>query len=167
MPFLMVDLDNPRDCRRAMEHLQNAIGGPGPHRPGPGEQGPKHRGGPARHRPGGRGGCRPGPDEVEPTAESELPLRKKLNRISRRGIWTHLVRIALEVNEPMSLPELDQFLDLAKNKMRSLKAIMGKLERRWGLEFLITDPDGSVDDAGNPRYIMPAPLRRQIRQMSK
>jgi len=70
------------------------------------------------------------------------------------------------VEQPLSLPELDQFLELPKNKMRSLKAILGKLERRWGLEFLVPDPEGSVDAAGNPRYVMPGDLRRMIRKLS-
>ena len=99
------------------------------------------------------------------TASDELlamPLPDKLRRIAQRGVFAHLTRIAAEVDRPMSLPELDRTLGFNANKMRSLKAIMAKLERRWGLEFLIPSPAGEVDDLGNPRYVMPPKLRKQI-----
>lgn len=84
----------------------------------------------------------------------------------RRGIWQYLQQIATQVQQPLSLPELDETLGLSKNKMRSVKAILGKLERRWGLELLIPDPEGSVDAAGNPRYILPPRLRRKIIELN-
>jgi hypothetical protein len=92
---------------------------------------------------------------------------QKLRRIRPRGIWQHLHLVATQVQQPLSLPEIDEQLGLAKNKMRSLKAIMGKLERRWGLEFLVPDPDGGVDAAGNPRYVMPQQLRNKIVKLSE
>jgi hypothetical protein len=92
----------------------------------------------------------------------DMPLPDKLRRIAQRGVFAHLTRIAAEVDRPMSLPELDRTLGFNANKMRSLKAIMAKLERRWGLEFLIPSPAGEVDDLGNPRYVMPPKLRKQI-----
>lgn len=193
MTFLMVNLDDPNDCRRAIEQLK-PLAFPG--RPGCGPRG-RHRGGPPHegrpdHGPGdgppGRrgeagwgafpsppppppGGRRRGPrpmDEPGPlgeTASDELlamPLPDKLRRIAQRGVFAHLTRIAAEVDRPMSLPELDRTLGFNANKMRSLKAIMAKLERRWGLEFLIPSPAGEVDDLGNPRYVMPPKLRKQI-----
>jgi len=63
----------------------------------------------------------------------------------------------------MSLPELDRHLGFAPNKMRSLKAIMAKLENRFGLRFLVADPEGGLDENGNPRYTMPPRMRNQIR----
>lgn len=80
-------------------------------------------------------------------------------------MWKHLVKIASSAEEPLSLPELDSLLELPKNKMRSLKAIMAKLENRFGVQFLKVDPDAGVDAAGNPRYIMPPSVRRQILQL--
>lgn len=204
MTFLMVNLNDPNDCRRAIEQLK-PLAFPG--RPGCGPRG-RHRGGPAHEGrpdhlpgdgppgrrgeagwgafppppppppPGGRGrGPRP-MDEPGPmkqlgpmggpmgeTVSDELlamPLPDKLRRIAQRGVFAHLTRIAAEVDRPMSLPELDRTLGFNANKMRSLKAIMAKLERRWGLEFLIPSPAGEVDDLGNPRYVMPPKLRKQI-----
>lgn len=199
MTFLMVNLDDPNDCRRAIEQLK-PLAFPG--RPGCGPRG-RHGGGrPHEGRPGdGPGhaplgrhgeanwgaypppppppppppGRRRGPratDELRPmggplgeTSSDELlnlPLPDKLRRIAQRGVFAHLMRIAAEVDRPMSLPELDRTLGFNANKMRSLKAIMAKLERRWGLEFLIPSPAGEVDDQGNPRYVMPPKLRKQI-----
>ena len=74
-----------------------------------------------------------------------MPLPKKLHRIAQRGIFRHLRRIAAEVDSPLSLPELDKQLGFQPNKMRSLKAIMAKLENRFGLRFLVSDPDGGID----------------------
>jgi len=56
----------------------------------------------------------------------------------------------------MSLPELDRHLGFAPNKMRSLKAIMAKLENRFGLRFLVADPEGGLDENGNPRAVLNA-----------
>jgi hypothetical protein len=92
----------------------------------------------------------------------DLPLPKKLQRIAQRGVFRHLHRIASEVSTPMSLPELDRQLGFQPNKMRSLKAIMAKLEHRFDLQFLVPDPEGSVDENSNPRYVMPQRIRNQI-----
>lgn len=143
MPHLLVDLENPADCRKATEILKRRLCGG------------KFQGG--RQAKGGQAGA----GDV-----ASLPLPQKLKRIQSRGMWKHLVKIANSAEEPLSLPELDQLLDLPKNKMRSLKAIMAKLENRFGIQFLRVDPDGGVDAAGNPRYIMPPNVRRQIRRLS-
>lgn len=167
MPYLMVNLDDPADCRRAWEQLAEFIH-PGPRGPGrrcgppPQRTGSRHRGRGEPHRPP------PPPPPPPPGGElAELPLGQKLQRIRQRGIWPYLQRVATQVDTPLSLPELDEQLGLAKNKMRSLKAILGKLERRWGLEFLVPDPQGSVDAAGNPRYIMPPGLRKRVIRLSE
>ena len=82
-------------------------------------------------------------------------------------MWKHLVKIAQGADEPLSLPELDSLLDLPKNKMRSLKAIMAKLENRFDLQFLKVEADAGVDAAGNPRYVMLANVRRQILRIAE
>lgn len=163
MPYLMVNLDDPADCRRGLEQLRGLAG---PNRGGPrGRCGPPPRqegrveGGAERHRRSETGG--PAGGDLH-----DLPVMQKLRRIRQRGIWEHLQRVAAEVHQPLSLPEIDAALGLATNKMRSLKAIMGKLERRWGLEFLVPDPHGSVDASGNPRYVMPQELRKKIVKLS-
>jgi hypothetical protein len=46
--------------------------------------------------------------------------------------------------------------------MRSLKAIMAKLENRFGLQFLDVNLEAGQDEAGNPRYSMPHRIRKQI-----
>jgi hypothetical protein len=97
---------------------------------------------------------------------ASLPLPQKLKRIQSRGMWKHLVKIARSVQEPSSLPELDALLELPKNKMRSLKAIMAKLENRFGIQFLRVDPDAGVDTSGNPRYVMLPKVRRQILRLA-
>jgi len=66
----------------------------------------------------------------------------------------------------MSLPELDRQLGFQTNKMRSLKAIMAKLEHRYDLQFLVPDPEGGQDENGNPRYVMPQRMRNQIRNVA-
>jgi hypothetical protein len=91
-----------------------------------------------------------------------LPLRAKLERMSQRGVWQHLVGIAKQGEIAQSLAEFDKQLDLQPNKMRSLKAIMAKLENRFGLRFLEVDLDAGNDEAGNPRYSMPHRIRKQI-----
>jgi hypothetical protein len=164
MPFLMVNLDDPADCLRAWEQLGDRL-----ERPAPGRRG---------RRCGPRGGCRPlATGRRQRGAEAsrrelagdprDLPLMQKLRLIRPRRIWEYLHLVATQVHEPRSLPELDESLGLTRNKMRSVKAIMGKLERRWGLEFLVPAPDGSVDPAGNPRYVMPQPLRNKIVRLSQ
>jgi hypothetical protein len=192
MPHLMVNLEDPADCRRGIEILQrrmNRMGGPGvgprhrppcedesegrsergfkqeygPERPprrgrGPGqENGPEH--GPEHRR--GRGVMGPGGDVAD------LPLPQKLKRIQSRGMWKHLLKIAQLADQPRSLPELDEQLELPKNKMRSLKAIMAKLENRFDLQFLKVDAEAGEDPAGNPRYIMPPRVRRQILRLAE
>ena len=62
----------------------------------------------------------------------------------------------------MSLPELDKQPGFQPNKMRSLKAIMAKLENRFGLRFLVSDPEGGSDENGNHRYVMLLRMRKQI-----
>ena len=67
----------------------------------------------------------------------------------------------------MSLPELDKQLGFQPNKMRSLKAIMAKLENRFGIRFLVADPEGSIDENGNPRYVMLPRMRKQIMRVAE
>ena len=97
----------------------------------------------------------------------DLPLPKKLHRIAQRGVFLHLIRIAGEVDSPMSLPELDKQLGFQPNKMRSLKAIMAKLENRFGIRFLVADPEGGIDENGNPRYVMLPRMRKQIMRVAE
>ncbi|MDZ4852754.1 MAG: hypothetical protein SGI77_26000 [Pirellulaceae bacterium] len=172
MPYLMVNLEDPADCRKAMQHLRGIVNPGG--KCGP-ENGPRggRQGGTGHRRGLGRGGH--GPNDLEPgiappaadgddkaAAIRALPLRAKLERMSQRGVWRHLVSIAKQGDVSKSLGELDQQLDLQPNKMRSLKAIMAKLENRFDLRFLEVDVDAGNDDAGNPRYAMPPRVRKQI-----
>ncbi len=164
MPYLMANLDDPADCRRAIGELkrtiqcwkqQRAAGAAVAEKTAESTlpAGQPHR------------SCKPNQEEsFEDIAN--LPLPQKLRRISHRGVFQHLKRIAAEVTEPMSLPELDRQLGFHANKMRSLKAIMAKLERRWALRFLVPAPDGGLDENGNPRYIMPQRIRNQILRIS-
>jgi len=149
MPFLMVNLDDPADCRRALHQLrarvQSAVAGRQPCGSGPGP-------GPSPGR--GRGAAAAG-------GVAHLPLGQKLRRIRHRGLWQHLVKIARATDQPRSLMEWDEVLGLPANKMRSLKAIMAKLENRFGIRFLQPAADGGVDAAGNPRYAM-VPRVRQV-----
>jgi len=192
MTFLMVNLNDLGDCREAIGRLKDAIAqmddppgghGPGRRRRGVQEDGPRHEGpreegarqekpreegpggehfGPPRRGPGRRGeGRGPSIEELH-----GLPLLKKLRRISQRGVFKHLSKIATHINAPMSLPEMDRHLALPANKMRSLKAIMAKLENRFGLRFLVVEPAGGLDDNGNPRYVMPLRMRNQIRNIA-
>lgn len=158
----MVNLDDVQDCRKAMRMLERRI-----HRAENGEgqdcdenrasrppgRRAKH-GGP--HQPGSGGGS----GRKEHVAD--LPLPQKLRRLQSRGMWKHLLRIARDVDAPRSLPELDEELDLPKNKMRSLKAIMAKLENRFDLQFLRVDHEAGEDASGNPRYVMLPRIRKQI-----
>lgn len=161
MPQLLVNLEDVADCEHAIKILKKQLGrdcnGPGPGRRGR-----------------GRGRGRRGRRDCDDAGESEgdgkpdvaaLPLPQKLKRIQSRGMWKHLVKIAESADKPLSLPELDELLELPKNKMRSLKAIMAKLENRFDVKFLKVDPDGGVDASDNPRYIMPPNVRRQIRRL--
>ncbi len=169
MPFLLVNLDDPADCRRALEQLRMHA----QREPGWGPAcGPGGRRGPGRGPGGGGRGPSPGPmaglwnrePAGPPRGEQlrELPLGQKLRRIRQRGVWTHLLAIARQSEQPRSLQEWDEAIGLQPNKMRSLKAIMAKLERRFGLEFLIPANDAGMDAAGNPRYVMPARVRTVI-----
>lgn len=142
MPFLMVNLDDPADCRRALQQLrQRAHTGPA-------------------CRPAGRG-MPPGRGRAE-AGVAGLPLGQKLRRIRQRGVWRHLLQIARLDEQPRSLTEWDEAIGLQPNKMRSLKAIMAKLEHRFGLRFLAASADTGVDAAGNPRYVMPPRVRTVI-----
>lgn len=148
MPYLMVNLDDPSDCRRAMQQLRGRLqaapppSGPGRCRPG----------GPAQGQ--GRGGV------------AGLPIGQRLRRIRHRGVWPYLVQIARATDEPRSLTEWDEALGLPANKMRSLKAIMAKLEHRFAIRFLVPTAEGDVDAAGNPRYRMPPRIRPVIRRLA-
>ena len=95
-----------------------------------------------------------------------LPLGQKLRRIRQRGVWQHLVAMARLPEQPRSLTEWDLALQLPQNKMRSLKAIMAKLENRFGLRFLQPATDGSVDAVGNPRYEMVPRVRRVVLRLA-
>ncbi len=139
MPHLLVDLENGEDCRKAMEILRRRS---------------QH----AEKKAAGR----PVSSHVR-----ELPLAQKLKRIQSRGMWKHLTKIAVSAPTPLSLPELDELLELPKNKMRSLKAIMAKLENRFDLQFLVVDQEAGVDAAGNPRYVMVPKVRRQILRLAE
>lgn len=145
MPFLMVNLDDPADCRRAMQQLRGRV------------VGAQRITGPCRGGAVGMGGTR---------AAGRLPLGQQLRRIRHRGLWPHLVRIARASAEPRSLMEWDEALGLPANKMRSLKAIMAKLENRFGLRFLQPATDGSVDAVGNPRYEMVPRVRRVVLRLA-
>lgn len=180
MTYLMVNLNDAADCRDAIHRLRDLLR----HAP---RAGVKRR---ARHRLPGVSPTDPattaelspaatptGPSVADPLHPDsldgsgsgkrieqlhELPLPKKLHRIAQRDVFRHLRRIASEVSTPLSLPELDRHLGFQPNKMRSLKAIMAKLEHRFGLQFLVADPQGGVDESGNPRYVMPQRMRTQI-----
>ena len=65
-----------------------------------------------------------------------------------------------------ALTEWDVALGLATNKMRSLKAIMAKLEHRFDIRFLVPAVDAGQDQAGNPRYAIPPRLRSAILRLA-
>ncbi len=184
MPYLMVNLSDPRDCRDAIHRLRDAIHQAGgsaaagkkaaPRSPSPAQRergrsvvpasddATREQGSVSDFRPVSSSKVRSSAPARPEEDLHDLPLPNKLSRISQRGVFRHLLRIATEVSTPMSLPELDRQLGFQPNKMRSLKAIMAKLEHRFGLRFLVADPEGSADEAGNPRYIMPPRMRNQI-----
>lgn len=172
MPFLMVNLDDPSDCRRAMRHLNELVGGPRPG--GPGGDKPERRPGPGEHRPGpckpwkrGLHGEEMRAGEGDKLAKIRaLPLPAKLERMKQRGLWKHLVAIAKHGEVAKSLAEFDQELSLPANKMRSLKAIMAKLENRFELHFLNVNLEAGQDAAGNPRYSMPPRIRKHILKLA-
>jgi hypothetical protein len=145
MPFLMVNLNDAADCRQAIQHLKARLQGAGP----AGRGQPRQQAAAA-----GRGGV------------AALPLPQKLRRIQPRGVWQHLVAIARKSPEPRSLTEWDEALGLQANKMRSLKAIMAKLENRFSLRFLVPNEQAGADDAGNPRYAMPPRVRAVILRLA-
>ena len=192
MPFLMVNLDDQGDCKRAVKHLRRRVqemqsGGCSPGQEGVSEDGSGEIGqkeceqeenGPVarrRGRRGPRGEGRPGRKGIgrkgrgrdrddDGAQESRGTLKQKLERIRRRGVWRFLVQIAQLRDQPRSLAELDADLDLPRNKMRSTKAIFAKLEKRLGVQFLVVDEDGGEDESGNPRYVMPKRIRKQIQK---
>ena len=148
MPHLMVNLEDPCDCKKAMVILQR------------------------RARRASRLNAPETPSESQPRKPQRedvagLPLPQKLKRLQSRGMWKHLVRIAKSVDQPLSLPEFDEHLDLPKNKMRSLKANMAKLENRFDLKFLKVDAEAGADAAGNPRSVMNTRVRNQILRIVK
>jgi hypothetical protein len=148
MAFLMVNLEDPADCRRGIQELRQRVAG----RPGPGGGGF----GAARGWGGGMAG-----------GVAALPLGQKLRRIRQRGVWQHLVAMARLPEQPRSLTEWDLALQLPQNKMRSLKAIMAKLENRFGMRFLVAAADGGQDQSGNPRYAIPPRVRQAILRLAE
>jgi hypothetical protein len=154
MPHLMIDLGSVSDCEKGLELLRRRLG-----------RGCGKKGVAAGARSDWAGEVWSG-EQGAKASPAQLPLPQKLKRIQHRGMWKHLVKIARNAPQPLSLPELDELLELPKNKMRSLKANMAKLENRFAIKFLIADPDAGVDGAGNPRYLMPPNVRRQILRLT-
>jgi hypothetical protein len=182
MPYLMVNLDDWKDCRRAMRHLRGVLGevtgepGVGGKNCVPGKPLPagKRRVGEAESWPGQQPASAVGWEgmgrsdfaENQAAVIRNLPLKAKLERMKQRGVWPHLVAIARQGEVAKSLAEFDRDLTLPPNKMRSLKAIMAKLENRFGLRFLEVEPQAGQDEAGNPRYAMPRCVRKQILKLA-
>jgi hypothetical protein len=182
MPYLMVNLDDRADCRRALGQLNNWLGGEGmPSEGGPKCEpgvgrghGPRPHGQPPLRRPEAwsnetwsQPGAGTGNPERDKLARLQvLPLPKKLERLQQRGVWKHLVAIAKLGDAAKSLPEFDQELSLPANKMRSLKANMAKLEKRFAIQFLDVNLEAGQDAAGNPRYSMPPKIRKNILRLS-
>ncbi|TWU59428.1 hypothetical protein Poly51_22160 [Rubripirellula tenax] len=162
MPYLMINLDDLSDCQRGHRQLGGRL-----HRAGvdPLPEGREGRGGPCG--PGKRGKQNRGGDQQDAVKEGPagLPLKQKLNRISKRGVWRFVAGIAKLDETPRSLAELDEALSLQPNKMRSTKAIFAKLENRFDIRFLKLAEDAGDDAAGNPRYIMPPRIRKFVREM--
>ncbi|MGB7323468.1 MAG: hypothetical protein WBD31_01260 [Rubripirellula sp.] len=162
MPYLMINLDDVGDCQRGHRQLSGRLrrAGVDPLPEGPG---------------GGGGGCRPGKGahgergkhqgEKQKDGPAGLPLKQKLNRISKRGVWRFISGIAALDQTPRSLAEFDEALSLPPNKMRSTKAIFAKLENRFDIRFLKLAEDAGDDDSGNPRYIMPPRIRKVVREI--
>ena len=169
MPFLMVNLDDPSDCQRAVMQLRRRLrriqanDGCGAGKPAPRGRGKRrHFDGEGSPRPGGaRGPKRPDRGRREPI-DPKATLKQRLLRIQRRGVWRFLSQIAQLDDTARSLAELDAVMDLPRNKMRSTKAIFAKLEKRLDVDFLVLDEDAGNDEAGNPRYVMPKRVRKQI-----
>jgi hypothetical protein len=183
MPYLMVNLDDWKDCRRAMRHLRGVLGevtgeleagakggaAPGkPWRAGKGRAGEAEPwlGQPSASAMGWAGKGRADSPENQAAIIRKLPLKAKLERMKQRGVWPHLVAIASQGEVAKSLAEFDRDLTLPPNKMRSLKAIMAKLENRFDLRFLEVEPQAGQDEAGNPRYAMPRCVRKQILKLA-
>ena len=141
MPILQVNLDDQADCRKSIQlirkHLETFNENPS--------------------KPNGNGN-----HENNGNLQANLPLKKRMEIISQRGVWQHLLAIAKDGSSPRSLPEWDSQLGLNANKMRSLKAIFAKLENRFNVCFLKLAEDAGPDNNGNPRYIMPPRIRNQI-----
>ncbi len=157
MPYLMVDLDDVADCRRGMQQIRRIVGGPnqgGPGR-GLGPQGRRPAGGVCDNKGGGKG-----------HGVDKLPLRQRLQRIKKRGVWRILSGIAALDETPRSLAEFDEALGLKANKMRSTKAIFAKLENRFDIRFLVAAEDAGEDNAGNMRYRMPPRVRKVIQNLT-
>lgn len=154
MTFLMVNLEDPADCRRGLQQLRGRL----------------KRAGFAEteiEASATRGvACKTADDDVAKNNPAALPLKQKLKRVSQRGVWRFVVGIANLDNQPRSLPELDDALELPRNKMRSTKAIFAKLENRLDVRFLKPAPDASEDAAGNPRYIMPPRVRKAVLELA-
>lgn len=147
MPYLMINLDDPSDCRRSMRQLRQHLNRFDSQQADcTGEQ--------SRRRGAG-----------VPNA-NKTPLKQKLQRVRQRGVWRFLVQIAQLDDTPRSLPELDEAMELPRNKMRSTKAIFAKLENRLDVRFLTLVDDAGEDDSGNPRYVMPPRVRKLIRELA-
>ncbi len=144
MPYLMVNLDDFSDMQRSMRQLRRRL---------------------RWHTRGGQGRCDPAGSPAAQAAD-RTPLKQKLMRIKQRGVWRFLVGIARLDETPRSLAEIDDALDLPRNKMRSTKAIFAKLENRLDLRFLKLAPEAGEDEAGNPRYVMPKRIRRKVLELA-
>jgi hypothetical protein len=143
MPYLLVNLDDPADMQRGLRQLRRRLNW-------------AQRGG---------GGCETRLESSVAKAD-KVPLKQRLLRIKQRGVWRFLVGIARLDDRPRSLQEIDAALNLAPNKMRSTKAIFAKLENRHDLRFLKPAAEGGLDEAGNPRYIMPPRIRLKILELA-
>jgi hypothetical protein len=148
MPFLLVNLDDVGDMQRSMRQLRRRLQRQGQQ----GQEGRKHGCGPLMAQDAG--------------SANKTPLKQKLMRVKQRGVWRFLVGIARLDQTPRSLQEIDEALGLQRNKMRSTKAIFAKLENRLDLRFLKVAEDAEVDEAGNPRYIMPPRIRGKILEVA-
>jgi hypothetical protein len=91
------------------------------------------------------------------------PLAPAMTDMTQKKIWPHLVRVANLAVAEYSLPELGGHIGLSSNKMRSLKAILAKPEKRLGVQFFEPAPSGTVDAVGNPRYRMPDAIKEAIK----
>ena len=152
MPFLMINLDDPVDCKRSMRQLRKHI-----------RQMEHQESLPSNPHAGHHKRCATERSHKQRQNDgTKITLPQKLQRIRRRGVWRFLAQIAQLSDRPRSLAELDAALELPRNKMRSTKAIFAKLENRLDIQFLVVDASAGEDDAGNPRYMMPKRIRRQI-----